>query len=124
MAAKQSYRLRESRTDILTGEADNLPPDGEAMKLVITRLEEQEKTLAQLFTGTEQRETMYFDVVIVPEDELNKEVLFRFSSKLGILDADDLGGEPIYITLKAMERAPELDPKAAEKQAKSPKGIV
>ena len=34
VAAKQIYRVRESRLNILTGEADNLPPDGEAMKLV------------------------------------------------------------------------------------------
>ena len=43
VAAKQIYRIRESRLNILTGEADNLPPDGEAMKLVIQQLEEQEK---------------------------------------------------------------------------------
>ena len=41
VAAKQIYRIRESRLNILTGEADNLPPDGEAMKLVIQQLEEQ-----------------------------------------------------------------------------------
>lgn len=43
VAAKQIYRIRESRLNILTGDADNLPPDGEAMKLVIQQLEEQEK---------------------------------------------------------------------------------
>ena len=43
VAAKQIYRIRESRLNILTGEADNLPPDGDAMKLVIEQLEQQEK---------------------------------------------------------------------------------
>ena len=51
VAAKQIYRIRESRLNILTGDADNLPPDGEAMKLVIQQLEEQEKALTNLFTG-------------------------------------------------------------------------
>jgi hypothetical protein len=124
VAAKQIYRLRESRTDILTGDADNLPPDGEAMKIVISKLEDQEKALTKLFTGTETCETTYYDVSIMPEDELEHEVLFRFSSKLGILDDDDLGGEPIYMNLTALERAPELDPKEAEKKAKSLKGVV
>jgi hypothetical protein len=41
-----------------------------------------------------------------------------------VLDADDLGGEPVYLTLKATEKAPELDPKEAEKKEKSLKGIV
>ena len=124
VAAKQIYRLRESRTDILTGEADNLPQDGESMKIVISKLEEQENALVILFTGTETRETEFVDVFIVPEDELDREVLFRFSSKLGVLDDDDLGGEPIYMNLIATERAPELDPKEAERKAKSLRGIV
>jgi len=124
VAAKQIYHLRESRTNILTGEADNLPPDGEAMKIVISKLEEQEKALTKLFTGTETRETDFFDISIIPEDELNKEVLFRFSTKLGILDEDDLGGEPIYMNLTAFERAPKLDDKEAEKKAKLMKGII
>ncbi|HCC52540.1 MAG TPA: DUF4831 domain-containing protein [Porphyromonadaceae bacterium] len=124
VAAKQIYRLRESRTDILTGDADNLPPDGEAMKIVISKLEDQEKALTKLFTGTEMRETFYYDVSIMPEDELDREVLFRFSSKLGILDDDDLGGEPVYMNLTALERAPELDPKEAEKKEKLLRGVV
>ncbi|MDR0743559.1 MAG: DUF4831 family protein [Tannerella sp.] len=124
VAAKQIYRLRESRTDILTGDADNLPPDGEAMKIVISKLEDQEKALTKLFTGTETRETTYYDISILPEDELEHEVLFRFSSQLGILDEDDLGGEPVYMNLTALERAPELDAKEAEKKDKLLRGIV
>jgi hypothetical protein len=124
VAAKQIYHLRESRTDILTGDADNLPPDGEAMKIVISKLEEQEKALTRLFTGVETRETSWFDVSILPEDELEHEVLFRFSSRLGILDADDLGGEPVFMNLTALERAPELDPKEVGKKAKWLNGIV
>jgi hypothetical protein len=126
IAAKQIYKLRESKTDIITGDADNMPPDGEAMKLVISKLEEQETALTKLFIGTETRETSYFDVSILPEDELEHEVLFRFSSTLGILDDDDLAGEPVYMNLKAIERAPEpeLSPKEAAKKEKESKGVI
>lgn len=124
VAAKQIYRIRESRLNILTGEADNLPPDGEAMKLVIQQLEEQEKALTNLFTGVRTRETSDYEVSIVPYDNLDKEVLFRFSDQLGIVDADDLGGVPVYMDLKAIDRAPALDPKEAEKKEKSMKGII
>lgn len=124
VAAKQIYRIRESRLNILTGEADNLPPDGEAMKLVIQQLEEQEKALSNLFTGIKTKETTDYDVTIVPFDNLDKEVLFRFSDQLGIVDADDLGGVPVYMDLKAIDRAPALDPKEAEKKEKSMKGII
>lgn len=104
--------------NILTGDADNLPPDGEAMKLVIQQLEEQEKALTNLFTGIVTKETTHYEVNITPYDNLDKEVLFRFSNLMGIVDADDLGGVPVYMNLKATERAPILDPKEAEKKRK------
>ncbi|MDR1746774.1 MAG: DUF4831 family protein [Tannerella sp.] len=124
VAAKQIYHIRESKMDILTGDADNLPPDGEAMKLVIRQLEEQEKALSSLFTGTRESETDYYDVTVIPAEDMEEEVLFRFSHKLGILDADDLGGDPVYLNLKTTERAQELTPKEAEKKAKSMKGLI
>lgn len=124
VAAKQIYRIRESRMNILTGEADNLPPDGEAMKLVIQQLEEQEKALTNLFTGILTKETDHFEVSVIPHDDLDKEVLFRFSDQLGIVDADDLGGTPVYMNLKAIDRAPVLDAKEADKKEKSLKGII
>lgn len=124
IAAKQIYRIRESRMNILTGEADNLPPDGEAMKLVIQQLEEQEKSLSNLFTGIRIKETEHYEVTVIPNEELEKEILFRFSKQIGVVDADDLGGAPVYMNLKAIERAPILEPKEAEKKEKSLKGIV
>ncbi len=124
VAAKQIYRIRESRLNILTGESDNLPPDGAAMKLVIQQLEEQEKALTSLFVGILTKETSHYEVSITPYDDLDKEVLFRFSSRMGIVDADDLGGDPVYMNLKATDRAPALDAKEAEKKEKSLKGII
>jgi hypothetical protein len=124
VAAKQIYRIRESRMNILTGDADNLPPDGQAMQLVIQQLEEQEKALTNLFTGVCTKESDYYDVSITPYDNLDKEVLFRFSDKLGIIAADDLGGMPVYMNLKATERAPVPDPKETEKKEKAMKGVI
>lgn len=124
VAARQIYRIRESRLNILTGEADNIPPDGEAMKLVIQQLEEQEKALTSLFTGNLVKETTYYDIDIIPYDNMEREVLFRFSNLLGILPADDLGGIPVYLNLKATDRAAILGPKEAEKKERSLKGVV
>ena len=88
------------------------------------KLEEQEKALTNLFTGIRAKEVSDYEVTIVPFDNLDKEVLFRFSPQLGIVDADDLGGAPVYMNLKAIDRAPVLDPKEAEKKEKSLKGII
>lgn len=124
VAAKQIYRIRESRMNILTGDADNLPADGAAMKIVIEQLEEQEKSLIELFTGIVTTTSELHEITLVPYDNMEREVLFRFSAQLGVVDADDLGGAPVYMNLKATEKAPVLDPKEAEKKEKSMKGII
>jgi hypothetical protein len=121
VAAKHIHRLRESRTDILTGDADNAPKDGAAMKIVLEQLEAQEKALTELFTGTTRTETESAEFELIPQAEIQKEVIFRFSKHLGIVDTDDLSGVPIYLNLKNLE--PELsveDPKTKkEKDTKS-----
>lgn len=124
VAAKQIYHIRESRMNILTGEADNLPPDGEAMKLVIQQLNEQEQALVNLFTGTKAKEVTHQSFTIVPHDNIEKDVLFRFSRLLGIVKPDDLGGKPVYFNLKAIDRAQPLPEKEAEKKAKSLKNSI
>ena len=125
VAARQIYRIRESRMNILTGEADNLPPDGDAMKLVIQQLEQQENDLVNLFVGTTSQEVSYYDVAITPYENLEKEVLFRFSDLLGIVDADDLSGSPVYLNLKSLEPpAQPLEPKENSKNEKPLKGII
>lgn len=123
VAAKQIYRIRESRTDILTGEAENVPKDGAAMKLVLDQLEAQEKALTELFTGTTTvvKESAEFE--LVPESEMEKEILFRFSKHLGIVDPDDLSGVPVYLNLKNIDPVVEIeDPKS--KKEKDKKGLV
>jgi len=124
VAARQIYLIRERKMDILTGDAENLPPDGEAMRLAIQGLEDQENKLTSLFAGGCTRETSYHEITLIPKDDINDEVLFRFSKRQGILDADDLGGEPVFINLLVTDHAPELSPKDAEKKEKSMKGII
>ena len=41
--AKQIYRIREARLNILSGEAEHAPTDGVAMKLVLNGLNKQEE---------------------------------------------------------------------------------
>lgn len=101
LIAKQIYRLRESRTNILTGDADNMPPDGNAYKLVMSQLDEQEKALTAMFAGTETTETGTREFTIIPDEkDIESRIIFRFSSKLGVVDANDLSGAPVYFSLK------------------------
>ncbi|MBB4037616.1 hypothetical protein GGR21_003536 [Dysgonomonas hofstadii] len=128
LIAKQIYRLRESRNNILTGDADNMPPDGNAYKLVMTQLEEQEKALTAMFTGIETTETGSKEFTVIPDEkDINNRVLFRFSSKLGVVDPNDLSGAPVYLSLKNKEPRAEqiLTPKEEkEMEKKFSSGII
>ena len=128
ITAKQIYRLRESRTDLITGEAENIPRDGEAMKLVMQQLEAREKVLVELFQGTVVIEEQGYEVSLIPDGDTSNNILFRFSKHLGVVGSDDLSGSPVYINIKQINKTPEItDPKALEARAKlaiNPKGII
>jgi hypothetical protein len=107
--ARQIYRLRESRTDLLTGETENVPKDGAAMKLVLEQIELQEKALVEEFTGSKTVEKQTYEIVVNPFDEMDKHVLFRFSKRLGVVKPDDLSGVPVYMNLRKLKN-PEQQP--------------
>ena len=115
MAAKQIFRLRESRLDLLTGDADQRPKDGAGIKILLDELDKQEKTLITLFIGTIQTEKLFVRTKITPSEfDINHQVLFRFSKYFGYVASDDLSGEPVYMDIKATDRKEPfpVDPKA------------
>ncbi|MDR1783782.1 MAG: DUF4831 family protein [Dysgonamonadaceae bacterium] len=121
VAAKQIYKIRESRNDFLTGEAENMPSDGEGLKVILANLDAQEKTLTELFTGSSTSSKHSQVIEIEPVGDMDKEILFRFSKYYGVTDSDDLSGKPVYINIHRIEAAPEeiVDPKKKEKEEKS-----
>ncbi len=103
IAAKQLYRIRESRLNLVTGEVDELPADGESYRLILQQLDEQAAALTALFMGTTQTESIVQHINYLPEDEVSNEVIFRISDLYGIVDSDNLSGAPIYLTLTITE---------------------
>ena len=104
LAAKQIYRIRESRTDIITGESDQ-QFDGEALKIMMQQLDEQENRLTVMFTGTKQTQRKTVKIRWIPEGACDDVVVARVSEKDGLVDSDNLSGEPIYISLNNVKRA-------------------
>lgn len=101
LVARQIFDLRRSRTDILNGEAESMPPDGNAYKVVMDEINLQEQALTSLFVGTLQMEYFIHTYTFIPDaEDTNKKVLARFSEKLGPVDADDLAGEPLLLSLQ------------------------
>ncbi len=98
-AAKQIYRIRESRIALLTADVDQLPADGESLKTMLARMDKMERELTELFTGSTVRETVTHTIDFVPTEAVDGQVLFRLSSLKGIVDANDLSGSPYYISI-------------------------
>ncbi len=123
VAAKQIFRIRESRTDLITGESEHAPKDGEGLKVLIQQLEEQENALMALFIGKSQVEKQFARIKYTPTgDDINHQVLVRFSKHSGIVERENLSGEPVYLDLKATDRKQFMpDPK---KKANEKKGLV
>ncbi|MCE2615934.1 MAG: DUF4831 family protein [Phocaeicola sp.] len=118
LVAKEIYNIRDSKKTLVSGQADNMPKDGTSLKLMLENLEEQEQALTQLFAGVTTKEEQIFHFLIAPEDKMVDKIAFRFSNKLGVLDANNLAGTPVYISINSTEPIPELDPKTAEKKKK------
>ena len=128
LVARQIFDLRRSRSDILAGEAESMPPDGNAYNVVMGEIDRQEKALTELFAGSTEVEYITKTVTVVPEENsIDKQVIARFSEKLGAVDVDDLAGEPIYFSLtnKTPEVKMQLSDRELERlEKKLTEGIV
>lgn len=120
LTANEIYDIRENRSLLTKGQADFMPADGEQLKLMLASLAVQEDALLQLFRGTQTVEKHVFTLDYYPQKNVDKEILFRFSKYLGMVDADNLAGEPVYITVKDMQTLPEeaaVEARSSKKQA-------
>ena len=122
LVAKEIYNIRESKNALLRGQADNTPSDGAQLKIMLDNLNAQEDAMTKMFSGTRDKEEKTFTIRLTPDKELNNEVAFRFSKKLGVVANNDLAGTPFYITLKDLKtvKMPQDD----GKKKKEPEGIA
>lgn len=112
-AAKQIYRIRESRLGLLTADVDKLPADGASFKSMLDGLNKMERELTELFVGKTTTEEQEQTIFLTPDSAMNNQVLFRLSALRGIVAFDDLGGSPYFINIKpAVVSQIAADPKA------------
>lgn len=123
--AKQIYRIREARLNLASGDVDKMPADGKSMDLALKELNATEQALCELFVG--KKETVVRTKCITFElpvnsneaDAVEDELLFRFSQYAGVVDTDDLSGNPYYITLH-LKDAPQAPANGRKSVAASP----
>ena len=122
LAAQKIYELRQSRNDIISGKADQMPTDGTAMKLVLENLEQQEAALTAMFVGTVQTSSAVRTYTIEPSEEPESRIVVaRVSITDGPVDASDLSGDPIYLDMRTTVKG-ELPKNEKGEEKKFPKG--
>lgn len=104
-AAAKIYELRTNRNEVVSGQADAMPSDGNAMKIALSTIDRQEEALTAMFIGTKSASTevVTFHVALPEATEagrpLEKILVARISATEGIVGPDDLSGAPVYLTV-------------------------
>lgn len=116
LIAKEIYNIRESKNSLTRGQADYMPQDGAALKIMLNNLEEQEKALTEMFSGYTDRTEKTFTFYVEPEKPITDQVVCRFSKKLGVVKENNLAGEPIYFSITDESYLPPADEEAKAKK--------
>lgn len=107
LVASEIYSIRESRDALIRGEADNTPKDGAQLKLMLDNLQAQHDALLSMFIGTTEVSEEYYVLDVVPEEQGQKQLLFRFSRWNGLVGADDMSGAPFYMSVQCVGSLPQ-----------------
>lgn len=104
LVALQMAELQEHRQQLITGEAEETPTDKAHLQLMLDEIDRQYESLLSLFMGTTTCDTTEQHIALCPEREMKREVIFRISKPLGLVDKDDLSGIPFYLTIEDLHK--------------------
>lgn len=121
LAAAKIYELRQSRNDLISGNADAMPPDGKAMQLALDNLTAQEEALTAMFLGTTSTSTEVVTLPFMPGTESQRVIVARLSPLDGIVASTDLSGAPVYLDYNVVSRG-ELPLTDRGEERRFPKG--
>lgn len=124
LVAKEIYSIRESKNSLTRGQADYMPSDGAALKLMLDNLEVQEQAMTEMFSGITLHEEKNIVVKVPITAQIEEAIAFRFSSKLGLLEANNLAGTPIYLSLSNLDQSTSEEDAQNKKEKKRPEGII
>lgn len=122
-AARQIYHIREMRLNILTGDVEHVPADGHSMQLVLNELNQREQALTELFVGRKQVTHLSKTLYYTPSDAPHPTMIARFSKFGGVVDAEDLSGEPIHMNVVATKQSLHSNHAVEDKKALQPSEI-
>ncbi|MBD5207836.1 MAG: DUF4831 family protein [Bacteroidales bacterium] len=114
--------VRDAKVSLSRGTAETMPTDGRQLELMLNSLADQEASMTAAFRGLEDTATFTMTYTYLPADN-GREVLFRLSDFAGFVDADDLSGAPVYISVE-ITRQGELPVDVKGEEKKLPKDAV
>lgn len=123
LTAQEIYDIRSSRSDLVKGQADFMPQDGEQMRLMLSQLDQQDRALTSLFAGTTVKDTTETVLTVITDTAMHRKPLFRFSKHFGMVDAGDVSGSPYYISIDNLSKLPPADEKGARNKKKAAYGL-
>jgi len=118
LAAAQLFNLRETRLSLLHQETEHTPADGASYKLLLAEINRMETYYLELFTGSTETVETQHRLTFEPKKE-EEVVLCRFNRQQGLVDKNDLSGEPVLINV-SNTYAPALESvkRSIDKKAK------
>lgn len=96
-AANTIFSIRKQRLEILTGEAGELYAGG--LEATFDELSRMENEYLALFLGRQTVGTEVHEIEVVPQSDRTSYIVCRFTEQDGILPDNDLGGQPVVLTL-------------------------
>lgn len=122
LTAQRIFEMREQRNDLISGNSDNMPADAGALSVALDALNAQEAALTAMFAGTTLTSTDVNTFTVIPGAEVvSDSIVARISPADGLVDADDLRGIPLTLTVKVLSRG-ELPRNEKDEIKKFPKG--
>jgi hypothetical protein len=100
LAANQIFTIRDTRFNLLTQDIDKTPSDGHSYEIVLSELNRMETYYMDLFIGKRTDTIQTYTFEIEPKKEVSDVVLFRLSQIQGVVDKSNLGGSPVFYSLK------------------------
>jgi len=101
---KYMQEVNRHRLLLIVGKAPDQPQDDAKKQQMVEELEKQYDILMTLFTGSVVRDTTEQTVVVCPEKEVQKEVIFKVEPSTGLVDKSNASGIPYFMTVEDMHR--------------------
>lgn len=106
LASQRIFELREMRNDLLSGQAENMPADGEALRVALDAINRQEQALTSMFAGTTRTYETTMTGTFIPDStsiDGGMRVIGRLSLTDGFVAPGDLSGSPVTVELQLVE---------------------